>query len=351
MKKTRIWIFTGFVVICAAFGLIYVFASAARNAPQATHLVIESAAATRQTSNLREIVSQPHILTLNRVVAGNYGRVQFHPLAGPDNAQTSTGMLCERIYFAATRGVCLIRTPSNPFVAIVSATIFGPDLQALFSLPGEGIPSRVRVSPDGRYAAFTTFVGGDSYLDSQFSTRTMIIDIDSQQYLGNLESFQVFRDGQAFRSVDFNFWGVTFADDSNLFYATLRTKGENWLVQGDVRQKRMQLMHKEVECPSLSPDGTRIAFKKLQSNKTWRLYVLDLATMAETPLAETRNIDDQVEWLDNQHVIYEWSQAGSGKMDVREANADGSGVSTVFLADAGSPAVIRAVSLKKGNAP
>ena len=49
-------------------------------------------------------------------------------------------------------------------------------------------------------------------------------------------------------------------------------------------------------------------FKKLTEKSggrvVWRLHLLDLATMAETPLAETRNVDDQVEWLDNDRVLY-----------------------------------------------
>jgi hypothetical protein len=36
----------------------------------------------------------------------------------------------------------------------------------------------------------------------------------------------------------------------------------------------------------------------------WRLYVLDLATMTERPLSESRNVDDQAEWADNSHVFY-----------------------------------------------
>ena len=77
------------------------------------------------------------------------------------------------------------------------------------------------------------------------------------------------------------------------------------------------MIHENVECPSLSPDGTRIAYKKRtgSSSTPWHLTVLDLATMRETPLAETRSVDDQVEWLDDDHVLYGvdgaiWAVAG-----------------------------------------
>ena len=36
----------------------------------------------------------------------------------------------------------------------------------------------------------------------------------------------------------------------------------------------------------------------------WRLSVLDLATMKGHHLAETRSVDDQVEWLNDTTVVY-----------------------------------------------
>ena len=48
------------------------------------------------------------------------------------------------------------------------------------------------------------------------------------------------------------------------------------------------MIHENVECPSLSPDGTRIAYKKRDrlDPAPWQLTVLDLATMRETPLGD-----------------------------------------------------------------
>ena len=59
----------------------------------------------------------------------------------------------------------------------------------------KGTPSRARVSPDGRLAAFTVFVRGDSYAKLQFSTRTRILDSDTGQTLADLEDFEVLKDG------------------------------------------------------------------------------------------------------------------------------------------------------------
>ncbi|MET0830894.1 MAG: hypothetical protein ABWY62_00825, partial [Acidimicrobiia bacterium] len=113
-----------------------------------------------------------------------------------------------------------------------------------------------------------------------------------------------------FDAVDFNFWGVTFADDSNRFYATLGTGGSTYLLEGDVARRELTVLRDNVECPSLSPDGTRIAFKKrvdgggLLEPVRWQIHLLDLATMEETPVGDTRNVDDQVEWIDDDHLIY-----------------------------------------------
>ena len=68
---------------------------------------------------------------------------------------------------------------------------------------------------------------------------------------------------------------------------------------------------------------------------TWRLHVLDLASGRETALAETRSVDDQVEWLDDERIMY--GLAG----DVWVVAADGGGKPRVFIPDALSPAVVR----------
>ena len=64
--------------------------------------------------------------------------------------------------------------------------------------------------------------------------------------------------------------------------------------------------------------------------------------MQEIPLAEKDDIDDQVEWLDNQHILYQKVESDPPKwVSVFVVPADGSGKPKIFLQNATSPIVIR----------
>ena len=64
---------------------------------------------------------------------------------------------------------------------------------------------------------------------------------------------------------------------------------------------------------SLSPDETRLAFKeRIQAPNEWRLAVLDLATLQAKLLNESRSVDDQVEWLDDTHILYAMPRQATG---------------------------------------
>jgi hypothetical protein len=194
----------------------------------------------------------------------------------------------------------------------------------------------------------TVFVSGHSYAAGAFSTQTSLIDMRSGRLLVNdLERFTVTRDGARIESPDFNFWGVTFAADPNRFYATLGTEGRFFLVEGDLRASSMRVIYEGLECPSLSPDERRVAFKKRiveDGRLRWQPAILDLASMTETLLPERRSVDDQIEWLDNEHVLYalpETEAADTARLDVWVAASDGGSAPRLLIRNAESPAVVR----------
>lgn len=287
------------------------------------------------------VPTKPFLVSLNLQSDPNIGKVRLASLTSPQKIDWLADLHCERVYFTGERGICLSRVVEN-ISAYSVATIFDEKFQPEFQLKTDGIPSRARVSPDGRYAAFTLFVLGHSYADDNFSTATFILDTANGQSLGNLEEFAVFQDGVQISFPDFNFWGVTFTRDSNFFYATLKFNQTPYLVKGDVQTRSITVLHEGVECPSLSPDETRIAFKKLVSRLHWQLTVMDLATYAETPLSEAQSVDDQAEWLDNDRILYAIIDPNlPAARSIMVVNADGSGEPQLFAAATESPSVVR----------
>jgi hypothetical protein len=262
------------------------------------------------------------------------------PLDAPESRRAAAPLSCERVSFAAGRGLCL-HTEGGIFPSYTARVLDG-SLGPVSSIKLEGRPSRTRTSADGRLGAITVFVFGENYA-APFSTRTTIVDMSSGDVIGELEQFSTWRDGARFKAVDFNFWGVTFASDPNTFYATLRTAGSTYLVRGDLTLRRLAVLRDNVECPSISPDNRLIAFKKRVGPRAdeWRLAVLELKTMTERLIAaEARRIDDQVEWLDAGHILY--SVPGTTSIsDVWVAPIDGSGPARIFLPEAESPIVVR----------
>jgi hypothetical protein len=228
-----------------------------------------------------------------------------------------------------------------------AAQVFDGDFKALFTLPLQGWPSRIRVSPAGTLAGYTVFVSGHGYASMDFSTETLLVDTMTGKIVASLEDFQVTRGGQPFRALDFNFWGVSFTPDSQRFYCTLSSDRKHYLVEADIASQTAIVIHENVECPSVSPDGTRVAYKKrfiVDGRLLWQLQVLDLATMSETSLSERRSVDDQIEWLDNTHVLYAVSdnpEGSSATTNVWRAAADGKAPPELFIPRAYSPAVVR----------
>jgi hypothetical protein len=326
LSKRRKQALTAIAALCVGAAVLYLVFAALNPKDVTTSAQPHAAQGTElQGSQLMVRAVDPNDPRLNgHVFVVKQGRPR--QLAGPQLA-------CERVYFAAGRGLCLATAETG---ISYEATIFDGSLDSLHEMSLAGVPSRARVSGDGRYGAITVFVNGHAYLGSGgFSTATTIVDMRSGEQIANLESFDVSKDGKPLDAVDLNFWGITFAKDPNRFYATLRTEGHYYLVEGELRQRTMRVLRDRVECPSLSPDGTRIAYKsRIGDENRWRLKVLDLATLRAHPVAERRSIDDQVEWLDDQTLVY------SDGIDLYTVPASGAGPPRLVLRDASSPVAL-----------
>src|SRR5262249_60632256 len=124
---------------------------------------------------------------------------------------------------AGGRGVC--RTADRGVFPTYRALLFDDRFDVRQTIPLVGPPSRVRVARDGTVAGLTVFVTGHSYAGGAFSTQSLVVDLQTGAKLADLEQFEVVRNKQPFKEVDFNFWGITFEADPNRFYATLGTGG------------------------------------------------------------------------------------------------------------------------------
>lgn len=332
--RRRLLGFALLCLVCALVGGGYALRAAREERAARSDAPVADAA------TLAAVRAGPHLVFLESdgALYGD-GTVAVLSLDALDAPRLYAAERCQRVHAGAGAGICL--GAGAELLRTGGAQLLGPDFAERASLPAAGLPSRARVSPDGRWAAMTLFVYGDSYAAGSFSTRTSIVDVAAGMVVGDLESFAVLRDGGPFQAVDFNFWGVTFARGGDRFYATLGTGGKTYLVEGDIAARQMRTLKENVECPSLSPDGRRLAFKKRIGDgpvPVWRLHLLDLTTMRETPLGETRNVDDQVEWLDDGHILY---SPPAARPEIWVAAVDGGEPPRLLLTRALSPAVVR----------
>jgi hypothetical protein len=169
----------------------------------------------------------------HNAIDAHYGSLALAKTDRPDQVTYIDALQCEVVHVSGGKGICL--TADRGVFTTYAAQLFDSKTFAVTStIPLKGVPSRCRMSIDGRIAALTVFVTGHGYTSLDFSTQTLLIDVASGNVIADLENFDVTLDGTRLKKEDFNFWGVTFTPDSKKFYATLSTGEKHFLLRGDV---------------------------------------------------------------------------------------------------------------------
>ena len=242
--------------------------------------------------------------------------VVLDPATMRPKSRSPTALTCDRVH--ATPGgqlLCLSRAATGKMDAGAHPTLFvyAADLTLLGQRQNEtnGRPSRARISADGKFSASTEFTSGHSYVGvggTAFSTATVIgrNSAPAPERPENIQNWPLLDDRKPVSAIDLNVWGVTFdPTDSDRFFVTAYFGGRPHLAEGHIQAKKMAVVRPDVECPSFSPDGKRLAFKKRTSPTTWSPAVLTLASQKEIVFDVGASVDDQIEWLDNHTLIYE----------------------------------------------
>ncbi len=239
------------------------------------------------------------IAFVNRTPGDDYGRVGYIDRTG---VRQQTELECERLDLNANGGLCL--DAANGIGGGGRGLVLDAGLNPVLRF-GINLPSRAAASPNGEVVAWTGFSLGHDYLSpGEFATTTQLVEVE-RGIGANLETvFTAFDiDGEIINDEERNFWGVTFVD-SDRFYATVGVGAETSIVEGRVSTSRLQVVHENATCPEVSPDGSLIVVKERREGDFFQLVAIDTATGARRDLPEARTVEDQVEFLDNDTIIY-----------------------------------------------
>ena len=261
-------------------------------------------AATETVAGSSGVVAQPgEVVVIHREPGEDYGRLAIRH---KDGTRTLLNRRCLRVDISAGNGICLSQDEGDGSPRYTS-TFFDatdPALRAIKSY-GTPLPSRARVSADGSLATTTGFVDGTSYEDStvEITTIVTIDSFDSTSPLIGLNQFNVEDSDPEYNGSDRKFWGVTFVDNEQ-FYVTGFFADVPLIVRGNISNRSMELTGLEGSCPSLSPDGETLVYKRTRDDDGFDLVAVELASGDSWTLGETRSVNDQVAWLDNETILY-----------------------------------------------
>jgi dipeptidyl aminopeptidase/acylaminoacyl peptidase len=284
-------------------------------------------------------LADPPFLVFRTLAPGRwFGRLAVLPLGTPDRSLQFTGLPCVRAHYAAGRGICIVQEQLRS-TAQHAAYVIDASFTRGRRVPLSGVPTRVRIAPDGRRAAITTFAEEETAAGERLATDSIVVDLPTGRVIARLRDFNVQSDGPQLEG-PIDIAGVAFESDGDRFFAA-GTTGTTWyLLSGSLSKREMTALRSGVASESISPDGRHLVVKKRRDDGFWQLAVLDLRTWNERELQQGgRSVDDQVEWLDDEHVVYH--DADEATTSIWMLPIDGVNGPRVLVRDAYSPAVQR----------
>jgi hypothetical protein len=333
MSRRSTIIYAGAAIGLAAFvGSALVLLSLSRRAGSASGQTAVTMAVARQP------MTPPFVMFRTLAPRTAFGRIAMTSLAGPPERRL-TPIACARVQYAGGTGLCLVEEPAGRVVHHV-LYLFDRTFRFKSRIELNGIPIRARVSPDGKLAAVTTYAEEESPAGERLASESILIDATSGRVIGDLRTFPVSNAGEPAIGGPVDIASVAFADGDR-FLATLSTADERYLVSGVVSSRRLEVIGRGMANEALSPDGRRLLVKKQAGPRGyWQLLVLDLVSRQEVELNQgPRSVDDQVEWLDDGHVVYhDVTDDGTG---IWMLPTDGTTGPRLLVPDAFSPSVQR----------
>ena len=281
----------------------------------------------------------PFVMVRTLAPRAVHGRVAVVPLAASVSRRYVTPLSCVRVHFAAGAGICVVEEARDRSV-VHAAYTFDRHFVRRHRIELNGIPVRVRMSPNGRLAAITVYGEEESPAGERLATETILVEVASGRTLADLRDFALSGGGAAV-TPPIDIASATFAADSDRFYASLVSGTERYLVTGSVQQRALAIVRPGIANEALSSDGKRlIAKRRIGERGFWQITVIDLETWEERALNQgSRSVDDQVDWFDAAHVTYhDVTEAGTG---VWKLSIDGATGPELVVPDAFSPSVQR----------
>lgn len=282
------------------------------------------------------------LVFVSRVPGDDYGTLGA---IGSDGARRSYDLECARAY--ASGGVLLCLESAGMFVPAGTAklrSVSDETFPEIWQRPS-GLPSRARVTPDGSQLAFTGFVAGHSYLQiGEFSTETIVGTPTSRGI--RAEHLGVTSDEPRFEAIDGNWWGVSFEPGAGSALLTYGTGPSIEIMRADLATQTVAPLGIEGGCPSVSPSGRYVVVKRPDPriDAPLALILHDLETGEEQLVNETRFVDDQVEWLDDDTILYALPRDNEliqPVFDIWALDIGADATPTLLVPYADSPAVYR----------